>query len=63
MSEYMIGCDNVEKFPVINIVINDQVFPLRGEDYVFREDVVDAKRNMCSAGIAGNDNGPVFVYF
>ena len=63
MSEYMIGCDNVEKLPVINIVINNQVFPLRGEDYVFREDVVDAKRNMCSVGIAGNDNGPVFVYF
>ena len=61
LTKFMIGCENVEKLPIINIVINGQVFPLHGEDYVLVGEVVDAKQNLCEAALFGADYG-VFFY-
>ena len=55
----MIGCENVGKLPIVNVVINDHVFPLHGEDYVYVETIVDDKRNLCKTAFKGHDTGVI----
>ena len=62
-SEYMIGCENVEKLPVINIVIDGNVYPLHGEDYVLSRRVADKKRNLCETAFVGRDQGVFLFYY
>ena len=63
LSGYLINCKHVEKLPVINIVINDQVYRLHGEDYVYPEKVVDAKQNLCKTALMGYDFGVFLLEF
>ena len=62
MTRFLIDCDNVENLPVINIVINGQVFPLHGEDYVYREDVLDKQRNLCRTALLQDDDYGLLLF-
>ena len=50
----MVNCDAIPTLPIINFVINDQSYPLSGEDYVNKARVVG---EFCMTAFSSIDQG------